>query len=285
MSRQVRVFRGEDELAAVPADDRGLAYGDGLFETLRVHGGDAPWWSRHWARLATDAARLGIAVPDEARVRAVLTALFDDAGDGVCKLLLTRGGGGRGYAPPLMDTGARPAPTWIVSRHALPAAWPADGIVVDWCATTLGASPRLAGIKHCNRLEQVLARAEWHDSARHEGLLCDASGRVVTAIAANLAWCEDGQWLTPTVTAGAIAGICRGWLITHGVREVEPPSPARLLAAEALLLCNAVRGILPVQRLGERVWPATGAAHAWRQRLIADAPMFAVAGEAIEARG
>ncbi len=279
MNVRVRVFRGEVELDAVPADDRGLAYGDGLFETLRVHRGTVPWWSRHWARLRAGAARLGITMPAEVQVRAVLADAFDDAGDGVCKLLLTRGGGGRGYAPPLPAADAAAAPTWIVSRHALPVAWPTAGIRVDWCMTTLCVQPQLAGIKHCNRLEQVLARAEWSDPHRHEGLLCDAAGCAVTATAANLAWCEGGHWFTPAVEAGAIAGICRGWLLEHGVREAPPPLRARLLAADAVLLCNAVRGILPVQRIGDRAWPADTAAQAWRERLIETEPMFAAAGE------
>jgi 4-amino-4-deoxychorismate lyase len=268
---RVRVFRGSAPLPAVPADDRGLAYGDGLFETLRVHRGAVPWWSRHWARLSAGAARLGIPLPDQAQVRDEALGLFADGGDGVLKLLLTRGGGGRGYAP-----APEAVPTWLLARHALPAAWPAEGVHVDWCDTVLTASPSLVGLKHCNRLEQVLARAEWADPARHEGLMCNAAGGVVCATAANLAWCEGERWYTPAVAAGAVAGICRGWLLEHGVGEAPPPSRARLLAADSVLLCNAVRGILPVARIAARAWQAPTAAMVWRARLAAAEPMFAV---------
>lgn len=266
-----RVFRGAHELPAVPVDDRGLAYGDGLFETVRMHRGAMPWWSRHWARLRAGAARLGISLPDEAQVHAAACSLFEDAGEGVLRLQLTRGSGGRGYAPP-----AAAEPTWIVARHPLPSAWPVAGVCVDWCATQLTASPALLGLKHANRLEQVLARAEWTDPARHEGLMCNGRGEVVCATAANLAWCEHGRWFTPEVAAGAVAGICRGWLLEHGVVEVPAPSRERLLAAESVLLCNAVRGILPVARLATHVWPLPTAAMVWRERLVDAEPAFAL---------
>ena len=95
-----RVFVGDRRVDAVPADDRGLAYGDGLFETMRVHRGDVPWWDAHWARLARGAARLRIPLPDPAQVRGEARALLAAGGAGVLKLLLTRGSVGRGYAPP-----------------------------------------------------------------------------------------------------------------------------------------------------------------------------------------
>src|SRR5690606_29969257 len=164
-----RIFRGREELAAVAPDDRGLAYGDGVFETMRVHRGEVPWWDAHWRRLALGASRLQIALPPARQAREVARALFDDAGDGVLKLLLSRGAGGRdgGRRPPLSRGAggrgyARPAksvPTWILSRHPLPR--PArGGVSLHWCDVRLAVQPALAGIKHCNRLEQVLARAE-----------------------------------------------------------------------------------------------------------------------------
>jgi 4-amino-4-deoxychorismate lyase len=192
----------------------------------------------------------------------------------VLKLIVTRGTGGRGYAP---DTAA--TPTWILSQHALPPETPDDGIVVRWCETRLAVQPALAGIKHCNRLEQVLARAEWADAELHdrdalEGLMRSTAGDVVCATAANLFVLRDGRWLTPRIDRCGVAGVCRAWALGElaasevrlGVTEVE--------TAEAVFLCNAVRGILPVARLGGRSWPLHPQVSALRERLAAAHPGF-----------
>lgn len=262
-----RVYRGRERVDAVSPFDRGLAYGDGLFETMRAWRGDLPWWDRHWARLARGAQVLGIGLPDEAHVRDELSALLDGA-DGVAKLLLTRGEGARGYAP-------SPAPpTWTISRHEAP---PRRGrITVRWCETTLAIQPRLAGLKHCNRLEQVLARAEWPTGeGADEGLVRDATGDVASAIAGNLFILTDGQWRTPRLDRCGVRGVMRGWAMpVLGALEARL-KPADVEAADALFVCNAVRGILEIERLGDRTWSPHPQVAALRQRLAADHPAFA----------
>lgn len=263
------VFQGTRRVDAIDAADRGLAYGDGVFETMRAYRGDVPWWPAHWQRLLRGASVLGLAVPDESRVREEALQFLDGA-DGVLKLLLTRGAGGRGYAPP-----ADARPTWILSHHPLPAAAPADGLTLRWCETTLAIQPVLAGLKHCNRLEQVLARAEWNDESIHEGLMCSTDGDVVCATAANLFVLRDGRWLTPPVDLCGVAGVCRAW-----ASDALAASEARLAvidveAADAVFLCNAVRGILPVARLGARSWRPHPQVAQLQRRLAAEHPAFA----------
>ncbi len=257
---------------AIDPGDRGLGYGDGLFESMRLHAGRLPWWDRHWARLARGAARLGIPMPDEATVRAEAEGLGGGEAAGVIKLLLTRGRGGRGYQPP-----AEPQPTVLITRHPLPPAWPDDGLVLRWCELRLARQPALAGLKHCNRLEQVLARAEWREEAVHEGLLRDDTGALRCATAANVLVRIGGAWLTPRVDAAGVAGVCRGWLLEQGlVREAGADLDlAAVEGAEALALCNAVRGILPVARLGARRWDDLAPALALRARLASAEPAFA----------
>lgn len=265
-----RVFRGETRLDAIPADDRGLAYGDGLFETLRVHRGEFPWWNDHWSRLRLGAGRLGIALPGETRSREEAEALFADRGEGVLKLLVTRGAGERGYAPT-----ADAVPTWIVSRHAVPAMHD-RGLRLHRCETRLSPQPALAGIKHCNRLEQVLARAEAEHAGADEGLVLDAGGNAIGATAANLFAFIDGRWITPAIVDCGIAGICRGKLLgALDASEAALPVPW-LEAADAVFLCNAVRGILPVARLGAREWSPHPAFAAARDALSRLHPSFAV---------
>lgn len=247
----VRVFRGRQAVPAVEAGDRGLAYGDGLFETMRVARGRLPWWPAHHARLQRGAAALGLAAPPRDWLEAELSALLAGApAEGVLKLVLTRGAGGRGYSP--HDACE---PSLLLSLHPLPAA--IDGpLVLRWCTLRMALQPALAGIKHLNRLEQVLARAEWHDPGVHEGLLLDARGRVACATAANVFARIGGRWLTPRVEECGVAGIARAWVLANAPDAAEAElSPADVESADALFLCNAVRGILPVGRLGERRWP------------------------------
>lgn len=266
----VRVLQGDVRVEAIGADDRGLNYGDGLFETILVHEAQPVWWREHWQRLARGAAVLRIPLPDEGVVRREAEALVSGQTRAVLKLVLTRGRGGRGYAPP-----ADVVPTCVLSLHAAPAATPSP-VTVRWCETTLAIQPALAGIKHLNRLEQVLARGEWQDPAIAEGLMCDSAGRVVCATAANLFLRIDGTWRTPRIDHAGIAGLARDWLLANesGI-EVTVLGRETVESAQAVFLCNAVRGILPVGRLGAREWRPDPATAALRRRLAAAHPAFA----------
>jgi 4-amino-4-deoxychorismate lyase len=269
------VFVGDQRVDAMPADDRGTAYGDGLFETMRVHAGQVSWWDAHWARLQRGAQRLRMGLPDESQACREATALFADHADGVLKLIVTRGSGGRGYAS--MNT----QPNWMLSRHPLPIPSSRDGLTLRWCATRLAIQPILAGIKHCNRLEQVLARAEWNDPTApdhdaNEGLVCSGDGDVVSAIAANLFVLRGGRWLTPAVDRCGVAGVCRGQLLPLLEAHEGRLSVVDVETADAIFLCNAVRGILGVARLGERTWPSHPAVVEARRLLARTHPGFSI---------
>jgi 4-amino-4-deoxychorismate lyase len=264
-----RIFSGDVRIDALPGDARGFAYGDGVFETMRVHAGLVPWWPAHMARLVHGLSRLGIPVPEADFVDRQARALFDDAGDGVLKLIVSRGGGGRGYAP------ERDAPpVWRVSRHPLPAPARAGGLVLRWCDTRLALQPALAGLKHCNRLEQVLARGEWNDAAIDDGLMLDTEGHVVSATAANLFLLHGDRWTTPEVDRCGVAGVCRAWMLAQTGATATRVAPADVESADSVLLCNAVRGILPVARLDARAWAPHPAVADLRRRLARAHPAF-----------
>ena len=138
----------------IAADDRGLSYGDGLFETMRVVAGRIPLWHQHRARLLAGAGRLGIAVT-AARIDAALTPVLAGVGDGIIKIVVTRGRGGRGYSVP-----AEVMPTLLVQAYPLRTPPPRcyeQGLLIGLCDIRLASQPLLAGIKHLNRLEQVMA--------------------------------------------------------------------------------------------------------------------------------
>lgn len=234
--------------------DRGLAYGDGLFETVLVIDGRAPLWPRHMARLAEGCARLGLSRPDPGVLADELVAVAVGLPRAAVRITLTRGGGPRGYAPPSATLATR-----IVAAFAAPvvaAHVQRHGIRVRLCTTRLATQPLLAGIKHLNRLEQVLARAEWDDPAIGEGLLLDAEGRPVSATAANLFLVRDGRLLTPALDHCGVAGVARAEVLAQRrdglIRELELDD---LMHADEVFLTSSLRGVVPVTHLDDRTWP------------------------------
>ena len=246
---------------SVPAMDRAIQYGDGLFETIAVREGRPELWSAHMERLGTGCERLGISVPEPGTLLREALQLARGRECGVLKIILSRGGGGRGYCPP--DS---PSPTRIVSLHPLPE-WPrefwSEGVVTRICATRLGLNGQLAGIKHLNRLEQVLARAEWQDPAIAEGLMLDFDGRLVEGTMSNLFLVRDGVLQTPDLSRCGVAGIMRGVVLEEARRrgipcETGPLRREDLAFAQELFLTNSLIGIWPVRRVERRDYTTPG---------------------------
>lgn len=256
---------------AVLVKGRGFAYGDGVFETMRAIGGSIPWWPGHRARLALGAARLRIPLPAAERMETALHDWLALHRDAVIKLIVTRGSGGRGYSPAL-DA----APVWALIASTPPPPSRPGGLALRWCETRLAQQPLLAGIKHGNRLEQIMARAEWRDPDIDEGLMRDTDGHVVAATAANLFVLREGRWWTPPVDRCGIAGVCRSWALRAFAAGERRLNADEVESADALVLCNAVRGILPVARLGDRIWAPHPAVADARRRLAAVHPAFAI---------
>ena len=242
----------------LPLGDRGLAYGDGLFETIAVRHGRAVMLPRHLARLAEGLRRLAIDL-DLVALETELQAFFAELGEGVAKLIITRGDGLRGYAPP------QPArPRRILLGNPLPS-YPAanaeQGVRLFSCRTRLAEQPLLAGLKHLNRLEQVLARGEWQDTGIAEGLMRDTSGRVIEGVFSNLFLVRDGVLLTAELSRCGVAGVMRAEVLEQAARlgipcEIRDIGFDELLAADELFLCNSLYGIWPVRELASSVWPA-----------------------------
>jgi 4-amino-4-deoxychorismate lyase len=234
----------------IPLDDRGLAYGDGLFESVYWDGRRAPLLDRHLERLAHGAARLGFVAPPAGIWREDLAALALPTTPAVIKLVLTRGSGPRGYRAP-----GAPVPRRIVSQHDLPALarrWQTEGTALRVCTTRLGSNPALAGLKHLNRLEQVLARSEWDDAAIGEGLMLDGRDEIIGGTMSNLCVMLDGVAQTPPVTTAGIAGVARAVLLERGL-VVERRLPVQALPqVREAVLCNAVMGAVRVTRLADR---------------------------------
>ena len=191
----------------IDAHDRGFHYGDGLFETFAVSNGEPAMWDMHMQRLLLGCQRLGFPAPDPTLLRSEalsLCAVPDAPARGVLKIIITRGGGGRGYRAPspsaVLATGGVTRMLALYPWPDYPAAFWSEGVAVRVCATRLGCNPALAGIKHLNRLEQVLARNEWDDASVAEGLMLDPQGSVIEGTMTNLFVVRNGQLLTPDVS-------------------------------------------------------------------------------------
>ncbi len=241
----------------VAANDRGLAYGDGVFRTLTVRGARLRCWGRHYRKLERDCAALAIPCPSEQLLRREVEAAAQGQPECVAKIIVTRGIGARGYATP------RPAlPTRIVMTSAMPVHPPefaTTGVCVHLCATRLAVQPRLAGIKHLNRLENVLARAEWQDAGTAEGLMLDPENNVIGGTMSNLFIVEAGALVTPELSRCGVAGVTRERVLeaapVHGIScRVETVSLERALQAEEILFVNSVIGVWPVRKLARREW-------------------------------
>lgn len=237
--------------------DRGLAYGDGLFETIAITAGQPSLLERHLARLTEGCARLHIPL-DLPLLRAELLAFSRQLGDGVAKLILTRGDGLRGYAPPQP---AQPRRLLLGNpKPSYPAAHAAPGVRLFPCATRLAEQPVLAGLKHLNRLEQVLARGEWRDAEHAEGLMLDGAGRVIEGVYSNLFIVRDGVLITADLSRCGVAGVMRAELLAQAAAlgiecQVRDIAYAELLAADEVFLCNSVYGVWPVRSLLTHDWP------------------------------
>lgn len=247
----------------LPVLDRGLHYGDGLFETLAVKDGSIGLLQSHLERLQEGCTRLGLPMPPLEILQTELHAAAAGETRAVLKLMVTRGEGGRGYRPPV-DT----RPRRILLRYPwpdYPEAWARDGVRTLICDTRLSTQPRLAGMKHLNRLEQVLARAEWDEADGYqEGLMLDAGGRVVEGTMTNVfAVTREDVLLTPDLSRAGVAGVMRRHILEQAakagmqIRVAELPLAA-LMRANEIFLCNSLIGVWPVSELGGRSY-AVGA--------------------------
>lgn len=239
----------------LPVSDRGLQYGDGLFETIEVRDQQPIFFDRHLQRLEAGCGRLGIPFPSPDLLTKETQALCRESSvPSVIKIIVTSGSGGRGYRrPETID------PTRILSLHPYPE-YPAilntQGINARICQMRLGMNPVLAGLKHLNRLEQVLARAEWSDPAIHEGILRDSAGHVIEGTMTNLFYVKHHTLYTAAVTQAGVAGIVRGLIMQLAKQhelEVEELSYTleQLFTADEVFVCNSIIGIWPVKQIDE----------------------------------
>lgn len=245
---------------AVSVLDRGLHFGDGVFETIACLHGRARFLALHLERLDHGCRTLGIAPPAMQALREEIERLAGAADRAIVKLIVTRGPAVvRGYA-----VGGGEQATRVAIRYPWPVEEPAlqqQGASVRVAAIRLGENPALAGLKHCNRLEQILARSEPDGGAADEALMLSRSGKLVSGTMTNV-FVVDGpprlpRLRTPTIDLCGVAGVMRRVVLREAARAGVVATecalwPEDLAAATEVFLTNARVGIWPVARLGER---------------------------------
>lgn len=243
MAAPLRVLVNGRADGTVSALDRGLHFGDGVFETIRCMTGRPCWWPQHWQRLQRGAGHLALPLPAQQQLLAEVTGLAQMAERCLVKLILTRGpASARGYAPAGDEAGTR-----IALCYPWPAA-PPPMFRVRTAQLTLGRNPLLAGIKHLNRLEQVLAQRELATADCEELLLCTSSGAVVCGSMSNVFLGYEDALVTPDLEQCGVEGVMRA-LVLQACAALQLPlriatvTPAMLAGAASLFITNVRLGL------------------------------------------
>lgn len=256
----------------IEISDRGFQYGDGLFETIEVRNGQPVFLERHLDRLNSGCRRLSIPLPNPELLGFEAKNICIDSKRAVLKIIITRGSGGRGYRQPDVIQ-----PTRILSLHPFPDypdTYKEQGIVARFCDTRLGLNPALAGIKHLNRLEQVLARAEWNDPEIQEGLMLDINDHVIEGTMTNLFYFKNNILYTSSLELAGVAGIMRSIIMdlasNHDLSLIEHTfTKDELLSADEIFICNSIVGIWPIKQIAKTRFPVglkTGQIQIWLDR-------------------
>ncbi len=262
---------------SVASCDRGFLYGDGFFTTALIVKKKILNWQEHWQRLVTSAQRLQFLPLSEKELLDEINGFLKEHPETatvmVLKIIVTRGCGGQGYQPPELDKvkphimlQLLPFPAKITSSNLKNSknyqAWCVSELKVMTCQTTWGYQPLLAGMKHLNRLENVLARQELSQGEGKEfdeGIMLDLEGLVISGTQSNICLIKNQQIITPVLTRSGVQGTLlarlKPWLILQGWEWVERPFDLNYLKqADEVFFCNAVRGVMPMKQLNEQPW-------------------------------
>lgn len=246
--------------------DRGLAYGDGIFETMAVREGAIERLELHLDRLRWGAERLRLPLPERAALERGLNSACTEVRRGALKLILTRGSGPRGYAPP-----RHPEPMIVLAASHRDSPLPME-ISVATLKQRLSENESLAGVKHLCRLEQVLGQLELGECDADEGLMLSTSGNVIGGTSRNLFAVIGRRLVTPVLRRAGIRGVMRQAVLEQSaalglVVEEAELLPADIAAASELFMTNALVGVQSVSRVDGRRYASREIAERLRDAL------------------
>lgn len=261
--------------------DRGFMYGDGLFETIRVVNGEPLLWQYHCKRLLAGCIKLKIPTDDQLlqRLRAGLERVITEAGKAsdtcVVKIVISRGSGGRGYQLPEQAKLSEVIICYPVPQY--PQSHASEGVSVKTCHHRMSENPALAGIKHLNRLDQVLASSELEDSVS-EGVMLDQRGRVVEGTKSNILFFEERGVVSPDTSLCGVDGVARQYIFDKAKKlglnaRIDTVLPSSIDQFKGMALINSVLGVWPVRRLDGKELPISPLVYEI-QRMLNDNLMY-----------
>lgn len=276
-ARPTYIINGDLSQTLTPLD-RGLAYGDGVFRTMQTRGGMPLHWPLHYQKLVADCAAIGLVCPSaELLMHDFLQLLLEPDLDSnklaVAKIIITRGVGERGYKTPSVT-----CPSHILMLSPMPLYAEASyeaGVDLHLCELRLAPQAKLAGIKHLNRLENVMARMEWRDDGIFDGLLLDQQNNVIECTTANVFARFGNQLLTPDLSQCGVSGVTRerimslAGVLNLNVQVCQLPLE-RLMQADEVILCNSLFGAFQVRSIKSSSWPQQALAKNFRDLLAHD---------------
>lgn len=235
----------------IDIQSRGLAYGDGIFTTAKITQSKVHYLTLHIERLISGCKKLGIAPPASDKLADQLTRVSENYNLAVLKVIISAKAGGRGYA-----RSANKDHDLIIMVHDFPAHYESQiqqGITLGLSKQKLGLNPMLAGLKHLNRLEQVLLREELSSRSEDDLLVTNLNDDVISATSANVFVSLDNKLYTPDLTLSGINGLMRQVILKHYPdTRVKVLSLSDLAKANAMFICNSVMGIMPVANYNGR---------------------------------
>lgn len=256
------IINGDFNQVITPLD-RGFTYGDGVFRTMLMRNGLPECWPLHYQKLVADCAVIGIVCPSAELLMSDMQQLLSikeltGNESSVVKIIITRGEGERGYAAPAVTN-----PTRVVLKTAMPR-YAEDnfikGVNLHVCNTRLASQIKLAGIKHLNRLENVLARMEWHHEDAFDGVMLDQHQNVIECTMSNIFARYDGKLITPDLSHCGVAGVTRQRImgLASALKltvEVQALPFKKLVLADEVIICNSLYGAFQVKKIGESKLP------------------------------
>ncbi|MDP2071543.1 aminodeoxychorismate lyase [Methylotenera sp.] len=255
------IINGDFNQVITPLD-RGFAYGDGVFRTMLMRNGQPECWPLHYQKLVADCAAIGIVCPSAELLMNDMQQLISikeltDNLSSVIKVIITRGEGERGYAVPAVTN-----PTRVIVKSAMPSYAKENfviGVNLHVCKTRLAVQTKLAGIKHLNRLENVMARMEWHDENIFDGVMLDQYENVIECTMSNIFARFDKVLVTPDLSQCGVAGMTRQRIMglvssLNLTVEVEALPLIKLTQADEVIICNSLYGAFQVSKIGQNTW-------------------------------
>lgn len=247
--------------------DRATQYGDGCFTTMAVIDGKISHWQQHLHRLQGAVSTLAINFSLWQELQQQVMALALTTEHGVIKIIITRGSSGRGYAP------GKGQGNYLLSVHEMPqhyANWRRQGLKLGHSSVQLAKQPLLAGLKHLNRLEQVLVKQSFDAQLYDDVLVCDTDGMLVETSVANLFWRTGPCWFTPDLYFCGVEGVMRNLVLAHFAKTAQPVQQIRstiaaLWQADEVFICNSLMGLVPVTHIADKARSRAYGIHDYKQ--------------------